>query len=213
MADRASQLAALKEALSEQLAAVSSKRRRISREHSRKTKSETASHLCKEVSAAKLRVLRCLMVLSEGDVSASMMILKQMKKSTVEETQATVAEEFKAWWSSLSPTARRAWLDGISNRAGGNYALQAARKFATESKVSLWVTHQNLTKGIAPCTHVLLDECRAKDDGLLSSGYALPTQRKSRLQWVKRFRRRWGVRMGRTMNREVMGKVQMAQKA
>ena len=212
MEDLAPKLAARKNSLTEQFAALSPKKKRLTREKEKRAR-RCSSDFGKDCSVAKLQVLRCLVVLSDGDINASMKYLDHLKRSVAEHTRTAVAEHLETWWASLPPPAGRTWLDDLSTTGEGRYALRAARKFATESRLHAWVMEQNLANGVAPCTNVVLNVCMEGPAGLLRNSFALPPGKRSRWQWMQRFRSTWGVRMGRFQNREHVGPAETLQKA
>lgn len=59
-----------------------------------------------------------------------------------------------------------------------------------------WLGRQNVGRGIAPVSSVLLEEAEGLR-GPDGEGPAVAPSRKSRLQWLRRWRRLWCVRVGR----------------
>ena len=205
-------LAAMKSALTEQLREVSGQKRTLTREKTKCARS-ACGDLGTACSVAKLQVLQCLVVLSDGDVTRSMQYYDHVKKSVSEERRRAVADHLHTWWGSLPLPARQCWLDEVSSTGQGKFALRAAGKFATETKLHSWVLEQNLGKGVAPCTKVVLNACMDERAALLTTGFALPQSRRSRWHWMHRFRKTWGVEMGRFQNLERISPAEMLQKA
>lgn len=164
-------------------------------------------------SAAKLRVLHCLVWLSDGDVTSSFKYLDHVSINVSVQKRTAMAEQLKSWWVSLPPPARQIWLDDLTSTGAGKFALRVARKFALETSLHDWVEDQNLGKGVAPCTKVVLDVCTTKRIAGRRCGYTLPAGRRSRWQWMHRFRQTWGVGLGRFQEREQIGQAEMLQKA
>ena len=60
---------------------------------------------------------------------------------------------------------------------------------------------------------VVQNACMDEQAALLTSGFALPQSRRSRWQWMHRFRKTWGVEMGRFQNLERISPAEMLEKA
>ena len=210
--DATEKLAAQKSRLTEQLRSLQRQKRLLPR-GKRKSPEEACTKLGKACSKAKLQVLYCVVVLSDGDVRNALQYYDHVSSSVAEESRGAVAAHLTAWWESLPPAARHAWLDDFSVTRQGKFALRAARKYLTESRLHSWVLRQNLAKGVAPCTKVVLQACLDEEAALLTPGFALPPAKRSRWQWMSRFREAWGVRMGRFQNLERLSPAEMRQKA
>lgn len=74
-----------------------------------------------------------------------------------------------------------------------------AAKFLKEYKLAQWVQDRNMKQNIAPVTSLVAKE--AVKSGLLQSK-GTPCKQKSENQWLRRFRRRWNITMGRIPARE-----------
>ena len=74
--------------------------------------------------------------------------------------------------------------------------LHRAQKWMKESDLHEWLEQQNVGKGIAPVSSVLLQEANRLLGAAVEGPRGAPS-RKSRLQWLRRWRRRWRVRLGR----------------
>ena len=77
--------------------------------------------------------------------------------------------------------------------------LRRAKTFVHEFNLYRWVKQQNLTKGIAPVTKVVGVQW-SKESGDQASGSS--TLVRSQQQWLRRWRTRWGIRLGRIAARE-----------
>jgi hypothetical protein len=78
-------------------------------------------------------------------------------------------------------------------------AERTAKAFASEARLRDWIAEQNLTKGLAPVSAVVLAKLQTASGG--PSGFK-DNARKSKLQWLRRWRRRWAVSCGRLSPRE-----------
>ena len=68
-------------------------------------------------------------------------------------------------------------------------ALRAARKFHAERQLEDWVAQQNFKKGLTPSSHALLVERRKQmPEEPTASGGGINGSRKSKLQWLRRWR-------------------------
>ena len=73
-----------------------------------------------------------------------------------------------------------------------------ADAFLSEARLCAdWVEEQNVQKGIAPVTGVLLKECRERL-------CRRPMRRQSELQWLRRWPRRWAIAFGGFQSRDTM---------
>jgi len=80
-------------------------------------------------------------------------------------------------------------------------ALQTAKQWLSEHALHQWVHEQNNTKGVAPMSSLVLRQLHhgvGHEAGAhsLQAGCMLNAQR-TNLQWLRRWRRRWNVKLGR----------------
>ena len=85
-------------------------------------------------------------------------------------------------------------------------ALERAKKYLAESGLCDWVTSQNVEKGIAPMSSVVLDQMRSRS-------LTRSVKRKNELQWLRRWRRRWNLKLGTFVPREVVAADEAQRKA
>jgi len=78
------------------------------------------------------------------------------------------------------------------------YALKCCQEFELYN----WVAHQNLSKGLAPTSKILLEH-QSTSPLRAARGRPLPKP-KSNFQWARRWRRRWDISLGRFANRETL---------
>ena len=77
-------------------------------------------------------------------------------------------------------------------------AAALVAKFTAEFSLHGWIQHQNLTLGISPDTAVVLQELPKHGlEGKPRSAEDAHRKHKSSLQFLRRWRRRWGVREGK----------------
>ncbi len=110
------------------------------------------------------------------------------------------AEEIEGQLSRLfhttSPAERRR-LTTAPESAAESARLRRAQKFLAEQRLHEWLEETNITKGIAPLSTVVLQRSAQGEGMSPPPALAMATSRKSKLQWLRRWRRRWGVSMAR----------------
>ena len=109
----------------------------------------------------------------------------------------------RAWWRVKSEDTA-----GVSLPPAGGEPLRGyleAERFLKEYDLQVWISRQNLDKGLTPSSHAVLQQCTRlvgeSQAGALGSSASL---KKTRLQWLRRFRRRWRVRLGKITEGEHM---------
>ena len=85
-------------------------------------------------------------------------------------------------------------------------ALERAQNFLAEAGLNDWVAEQNVAKGIAPMSGVVMDHMRR-------TNLRPSVKRKNDLQWLRRWRRRWNLTLGTFVNRELVGAAEAQRKA
>lgn len=85
-----------------------------------------------------------------------------------------------------------------------------ATRFVKEFNLSRWVHDRNIKEGIAPVSSIVAE--RAVASGCMS---ATPQSEKTNVQrqWLKRFRKRWGITVGRIPPREQVPPEERCRKA
>ena len=108
----------------------------------------------------------------------------------------------REWFDASSAEERSLVLHGASCPARQK-AAAAVDKRLNERKLYLWVKKQNLEKGIAPCTGNVMSELPNNNlTGVNRYDKSLPRSYRGSLQYLKRWRRRWGVRSGKILARD-----------
>jgi hypothetical protein len=108
----------------------------------------------------------------------------------------------RKWFDVSSAEERSLVLHGASCPARQK-AADAVDKWLNERKLYLWVKKQNLDKGIAPCTGNVMSELPNNNlMGVNRYDKSLPRSYRGTLQYLKRWRRRWGVRSGKILARD-----------
>ena len=111
--------------------------------------------------------------------------------------------KLQTWWvnSSITPHELRERCVGDAPLAEG---LKKAEDFLLGSRLQDWVQHQNLTKGMTPSSHAVLQQKRRFSQTGAYRPASTATKRKCKLQWLRRWRSRWSVRLATLAAREVV---------
>ncbi len=123
------------------------------------------------------------------------------------------ANEVTSWMERAKEGDCRAYADGNATLTLRR-AAALLDKFSAERSLRGWVQQQNVTLGIAPATAVVLQEL-AKH-GLQGKARAAPDARRkhrSSLQFLRRWRGRWGMRQGKIPTGEQLDSKELLLKA
>ena len=97
------------------------------------------------------------------------------------------------------------------------WAAKRADSFCTESVLTRWVTDINEEIGVAPCSaHIWAARENLQQPGSVGSSAIIaptPSSRRHRQQWVRRWRRRWLLRLGHYRPGTVLCKEDLRKKA
>ena len=110
-------------------------------------------------------------------------------------------ETLLAWYNDASDEDKQGYTAG-SEKPLLAASVRCAERFLGEQRLHAWSERQNLDKGIAPLSTVVLQQKRKLDSTAACLANADAVTHKSCLQWARRWRRRWGIRMGRVGVRE-----------
>lgn len=119
----------------------------------------------------------------------------------------------RAWFSKATAEERSVLLQGDSCLAHRR-ASDLLDTWLSERKLYLWVKKQNLELGIAPCTgNVMCELPSYKLEGSSRRDKAAPRTYRGTLQYLKRWRRRWGLRSGKIQCRDEVDAPTLREKA
>ena len=122
-----------------------------------------------------------------------------------------LAERVRIWWTTAS-AAEKVRLRREPETTQEKTALRRAMKFLSSDGLHRWLEAQNLRKGMAPCSASLLEH--ASDPTSAAQGaLVMCTKRKTKLQWLRRWRLRCRIRLGRIPGRAYMSDMEAQRKA
>ena len=132
---------------------------------------------------------------------------------TRENERPNVLPRLRGWYAQLLLTST---INSVlqPTTKDGRISLDKARTFLHELDLHSWLDDANKTKGIAPRSSILLD----RPVGQHSAATAKPllnvaTKHKRKLQWLRRWRRRWKVGLGALHTRDTLPAAECASKA
>jgi hypothetical protein len=185
------------------------------------------SQLTKEMKAARrktlakknvvaptlLKVAQILCCLPAGGLELAILYLVQ--KAGLSSAQAASQQTNLESWFDRTPEADRHQCHTLPPSIAGQAALQSALLFVDESKLEGWVREQNMEKGIAPASTVVWNQRERQLNANLEEGLPKPrpAKQKHRLQWVRRWRLRWRIKMGKIAAREYVSVADCQNKA
>ena len=139
--------------------------------------------------AAQWRTLCSLCAREDGETSIAAAYLRHVHADHLPGSACdTLLKKVHAWWLRSSAAERAAWAGAPRTRAE-SLAVAAATSFVHASTLHSCIAKQHFAKGIAPTSQALLHLLR-KHGGLQSSVGAHMPRRKSKLQWLRRWRTR-----------------------
>ena len=120
-----------------------------------------------------------------------------------------VEEKLRSWWRETSAATKRLHINVEGAAAKKKWAVAKARRFVAEGNLDIWVERQNMKKGITPMSSLVLEKGRHE---LRIAGIAAARTRKGGLQWLRRWRRRCGVRLKKLAALDRPAEEEIAQK-
>jgi hypothetical protein len=113
--------------------------------------------------------------------------------------------DVRTWHAALPAEAQARLRDELPGDVLGGRRLAEARGFLSEFRLASWVQEQNLSKGVAPTSSLILE--RAGPDLVRGSC------KKSKYRWVRKFMSRWGGRRARFGHGDQLSQEEFRQKA
>ena len=152
-----------------------------------------------------------LTFLCDGNMKAARHFLKEHSKLRSKESKE-MERHLATWWAARDADAEHTpEHDGFLRCPR---VLEQAAKYLDEHELYAWVEQQNLTKGIAPhsaIVHSVALPHRTRFPG--EPGVPVVQLRRSRIQWLRRWRQRWRIRLGRIAARQCLPDSVAQQKA
>ena len=157
---------------------------------------QRSSKRASTLSKAEWNVARVLVVLRGGEPTAAMDYLRRGSrgKDRAAVVTDTVEAELRTWWRESSWGARRLLINVEGADRKKKWAIGKARRFLAECNLDMWAEWQNMSKGITPMSSLVLAKGNHE---LRIYGVACARTRKAGFQWLRRWRRRHGVRLKR----------------
>ena len=164
------------------------------------------------ISPRQWNVAQIITVLRGGEPTAAMSYLQgasQHKNGAVVASPA-IEEELRVWWRTASQATKRQLINVETADAKKKWAVAKGRRFLAECNLEIWVEDQKVRKGITPMSSLVLQKAR-NELGLV--GIASAKTRKGGFQWLRRWRRRHGVRLRTLPPLDTPSDAVLAQKA
>ena len=150
-----------------------------------------------------LETARSLLCLSDGAVHNVLNFYRHTCPESTEPEVKDIVECLTSWYTSATQEEKDTYRDpGLGTRSSSQVRL--ARRFLEEQSLHDWVAHKNEYLGIAPSTTLVLDQRAALREGLNTKylGTVKNKSKKGKLQWLRRWRARWDLRLGSIAARE-----------
>ena len=145
----------------------------------------------------------CIFAIMHPNVVPALVFFRR-KIEDAADTDAELAGRLQHWWAqNYQADTLRVVLEPVSNQ--GKLQKKTALSFLKDWELHEWIEKNNVDKGIAPCSAVVLREFRVPAvESEPSASLAGAAKHKHRLQWLRRFRRRWSIELGDFAAREAL---------
>ena len=164
------------------------------------------------ISKAQESTARALMMMRAGEPTAAMAFLRSKHEDA--DANATrwddVESDLRAWCNSADEDTRNRHAQIGATNEEMHSAIRRAQRFIADEDLEAWVVHQNVHKGINPRPATTLREANLVKQHL---GVEAPRTHRGARQWLRRWRRRRGLRLRRFPALEPMEKKDMHGKA
>ena len=139
-------------------------------------------------------IARVLLALTHGEATAAMQYIrsKSATRPDASALEARAQHRLLAWWGAALDDDKLKLVQEDSESQPHRKALVAAHKFLVAYNLVHWVERQNLDKGLAPMTPLVLTQARvcAREQGL-----GFPVKECSLKKWMHRWRLRHSLRL------------------
>ena len=164
------------------------------------------------VPAGRWSVAKVIMALRDGEPTAAANYLQRTVRGKGEAARDGRADEelLRGWWRCATVAEKEAVLAVTDAEKQKKRAVTEGRRVLAESDLESWVRDQNIRKGISPMSSVVLERANR---ALGKAGVAGARTRKAGFQWLRRWRRRWGLRLRKLPPLEKPSEEEVRQKA
>ena len=175
----------------------------------RNTRQRQARQL--QLPAAMWRVATVIFALTHPNVEPAATFLEQRWQHWDAE-QDRMKMRLRGWHAQLLLTGTAETVLQPTSKTGQT-AMAKAKRFLQELELHTWVNDANTTQGIAPMSSIVLDRA-VRDTSTANSAPLLrvTAPHKSKLQWLRRWRRRWQVGLGALQARDTLPPAECATK-
>jgi hypothetical protein len=179
-----------------------------------KNKNKQAKVQATSVKQSMTRAAQVLMCLPHGGLEKALSYLTQ-KGELQKKDRAVLQASLQNWFLITGEAEKQKWSTHPPSTKG-KAALREAERYLDEWTLQEWVRKQNLEKGIAPVSGVVWGQREKSLNAAVAAGH-LPTSRpakqKHRLQWLRRWRLRWNIKLGTIQAREHVPAIDCQNKA
>ena len=177
--------------LEEEVARVTSKLRGVKADL-RKCQKKNVKKGTRQRQSGLWTTMTSLMVLTGGDVELLSQYLRVQGLCPSERDE--LLPELTAWQSRVTET-RDQFVARASKDLKVRPSLERAEKWVQENKLDIWITEQNVRRGLTPSSHAVLTQLRKEGTNHLTMHIVkgIAKNKKSSFQWLRRLRRRWSV--------------------
>ena len=163
--------------------------------------------------ANQWKIAGCIFALSQPDVKPAMTYIRK-RATAFDEQEGEIAEKLKIGYPQPRGTGALERILSPTTR-GGQRRLKAATKFMKEWRLYDWIEQINLQQGIAPCSTIICRELAQEgiESNTIPACQPRRHKHRSRIQWLRRWRSRWDVVMGKIYPGERMSSACAQEKA
>jgi hypothetical protein len=178
------------------------------------SKNKQAKKAGTRVKRSMTRAARVIMCLPHGGIEKSLSYLMQ-RAELQRKDKTAVQASLQNWFLSTDEAEKLKWSTHPPSPQG-KAALKEAERFLDEWSLQDWVRKQNLEKGIAPLSGVVWSQREKMLNAAVAAGHvptSRPAKQKHRLQWLRRWRLRWNIKLGTIQVREHVPAIDCQNKA
>jgi len=159
----------------------------------------------RRVSVATMETARCILCLTAGDMALAMQYCGHSIAMPMCEPAARIHTQLSQWWTAATPEERaRCSMD--CDTAMCHPRLRFANVWLTKNSLHEYVREVNVSRSMAPFSSTLVQEVERRQNictpavSVWSGGML----RRSKLQWLRRWRHKFHISLGRIGPRETL---------